>query len=87
MKAHNSEVGVFVRVRPTANFAQDLIECLPDGQVTGFNATIKIQLNRKIADFVFLNFKNKIKIKLIYLCPAGIILLSKPLMRLKLVNW
>ncbi|XP_045913222.1 kinesin-like protein KIF9 isoform X3 [Micropterus dolomieu] len=32
MKAHNSEVGVFVRVRPTANFAQDLIECLPDGQ-------------------------------------------------------
>lgn len=34
MKAHSSEVGVFVRIRPTANFAQDLIECLPDGQVT-----------------------------------------------------
>ncbi|XP_070784645.1 kinesin-like protein KIF9 [Enoplosus armatus] len=32
MKAHSSEVGVFVRVRPTANFAQDFIECLPDGQ-------------------------------------------------------
>ncbi|XP_071777619.2 kinesin-like protein KIF9 [Centroberyx gerrardi] len=32
MKAHSSEVGVFVRIRPTANFAQRLIECLPDGQ-------------------------------------------------------
>lgn len=34
MKAHSGEVGVFVRIRPTANFAQDLIQCLPDGQVT-----------------------------------------------------
>ncbi|KAI3355381.1 hypothetical protein L3Q82_018225, partial [Scortum barcoo] len=32
MKAHSGEVGVFVRFRPTANFAQHLIECLPDGQ-------------------------------------------------------
>ncbi|XP_030254708.1 kinesin-like protein KIF9 [Sparus aurata] len=32
MKAHSGEVGVFVRIRPTANFAQDLIQCLPDGQ-------------------------------------------------------
>ncbi|KAM7369743.1 hypothetical protein PAMP_011043 [Pampus punctatissimus] len=32
MKAHSSEVEVFVRIRPTANFARDLIECLPDGQ-------------------------------------------------------
>ncbi|XP_041817732.1 kinesin-like protein KIF9 [Chelmon rostratus] len=32
MKPHNREVGVFVRIKPTANFAQDLIECLPDGQ-------------------------------------------------------
>lgn len=34
MKAHSGEVGVFVRIRPTANFSPDLIECLPDGQVT-----------------------------------------------------
>ncbi|KAM3593188.1 uncharacterized protein V6R79_007450 [Siganus canaliculatus] len=26
------EVGVFVRIRPTTNFAQNLIQCLPDGQ-------------------------------------------------------
>ncbi|XP_056219631.1 kinesin-like protein KIF9 isoform X2 [Seriola aureovittata] len=32
MKAHSSDVVVFVRIRPTANFAQGLIECLPDGQ-------------------------------------------------------
>ncbi|XP_026148288.1 kinesin-like protein KIF9 isoform X2 [Mastacembelus armatus] len=32
MKAHSSEVGVFVRIRPTANFAVGLIECLPGGQ-------------------------------------------------------
>ncbi|XP_073343995.1 kinesin-like protein KIF9 [Pagrus major] len=32
MKAHSGEVGVFVRIRPTANFAQDLLQCLPDGQ-------------------------------------------------------
>ncbi|XP_029979712.1 kinesin-like protein KIF9 [Sphaeramia orbicularis] len=32
MKAGNGEVEVFVRIRPTANFARDLIECLPDGQ-------------------------------------------------------
>nr|XP_040023361.1 kinesin-like protein KIF9 isoform X1 [Gasterosteus aculeatus aculeatus]XP_040023362.1 kinesin-like protein KIF9 isoform X1 [Gasterosteus aculeatus aculeatus] len=32
MKAHSGEVGVFVRIRPTANFSPDLIECLPDGQ-------------------------------------------------------
>ncbi|KAM8823482.1 kinesin-like protein KIF9 isoform 2-T2 [Spinachia spinachia] len=34
MKSHSGEVGVFVRIRPTANFSPDLIECLPDGQVT-----------------------------------------------------
>ncbi|KAF3836312.1 hypothetical protein F7725_028870 [Dissostichus mawsoni] len=33
MKAHSGEVGVFVRIRPTANFSQDIIECLPDGQI------------------------------------------------------
>ncbi|XP_071340945.1 kinesin-like protein KIF9 [Trachinotus anak] len=32
MKAHSRDVGVFVRIRPTANFAQGLIECLPDGK-------------------------------------------------------
>ncbi|XP_034428251.1 kinesin-like protein KIF9 isoform X2 [Hippoglossus hippoglossus] len=32
MKAHSGNVGVFVRIRPTANFAQGLVECLPDGQ-------------------------------------------------------
>uniref|UniRef100_A0A3B4YSC5 Kinesin motor domain-containing protein n=1 Tax=Seriola lalandi dorsalis TaxID=1841481 RepID=A0A3B4YSC5_SERLL len=33
MKAHSSDVVVFVRIRPTANFAQGLIECLPDGKL------------------------------------------------------
>uniref|UniRef100_A0A4W6DUM4 Kinesin motor domain-containing protein n=1 Tax=Lates calcarifer TaxID=8187 RepID=A0A4W6DUM4_LATCA len=33
MKAHSGDVAVFVRIRPTANFAQDLIECLPDGKL------------------------------------------------------
>ncbi|XP_054479156.1 kinesin-like protein KIF9 [Anoplopoma fimbria] len=34
MRSHSSsrEVGVFVRIRPTANFSQDVIECVPDGQ-------------------------------------------------------
>ncbi|KAM9337165.1 kinesin-like protein KIF9 [Symphorus nematophorus] len=32
MKAHSSEVAAFVRIRPTANFAQDLVQCLPDGK-------------------------------------------------------
>ncbi|XP_040921443.1 kinesin-like protein KIF9 [Toxotes jaculatrix] len=32
MKAHGSDVGVFVRIRPTNSFAQGFIECLPDGQ-------------------------------------------------------
>ncbi|XP_039982541.1 kinesin-like protein KIF9 [Xiphias gladius] len=32
MKADSSNVCVFVRIRPTANFAQGLIECLLDGQ-------------------------------------------------------
>ncbi|XP_074478278.1 kinesin-like protein KIF9 isoform X1 [Sebastes fasciatus] len=32
MKAPSSEVGVFVRIRPTADFSQHIIECLPDGQ-------------------------------------------------------
>ncbi|XP_047423970.1 kinesin-like protein KIF9 [Mugil cephalus] len=32
MRGPSGEVGVFVRIRPTANFAQDLIQCLPDGQ-------------------------------------------------------
>ncbi|KAG7231205.1 hypothetical protein INR49_012036, partial [Caranx melampygus] len=32
MRAHGRDVVVFVRIRPTANFAQGLIECLPDGQ-------------------------------------------------------
>ncbi|XP_059182593.1 kinesin-like protein KIF9 isoform X2 [Centropristis striata] len=37
MKSHSSEVGVFVRIRPTANFSQDLIECLPDGQTVNIH--------------------------------------------------
>ncbi|XP_060920514.1 kinesin-like protein KIF9 [Labrus mixtus] len=37
MKAHSSEVGVFVRIRPTANFSKDLIECLPDGQTVNIH--------------------------------------------------
>ncbi|KAJ8375026.1 hypothetical protein SKAU_G00056060 [Synaphobranchus kaupii] len=32
MNTHGSEVKVFGRTRPTANFAQDLIEYVPDGQ-------------------------------------------------------
>lgn len=40
MKAHSGEVGVFVRIRPTANFAQQLIECLPDGQVTSSTSSL-----------------------------------------------
>ncbi|XP_070842449.1 kinesin-like protein KIF9 [Chaetodon trifascialis] len=32
MKPHSREVEVFVRIKPTSNFAQDHIECLPDGQ-------------------------------------------------------
>lgn len=34
MKVLGSEVGVFVRIRPSAHVAPDLIECLPDGQVS-----------------------------------------------------
>ncbi|XP_068612167.1 uncharacterized protein [Brachionichthys hirsutus] len=34
MEAHTGEVGVFVRIRPTANFPHNLIECLPDGQLS-----------------------------------------------------
>ncbi|XP_074550027.1 kinesin-like protein KIF9 isoform X2 [Halichoeres trimaculatus] len=37
MKAQSSGVEVFVRIRPTANFAQDLIECLPDGQTVNIH--------------------------------------------------
>ncbi|XP_010780977.1 kinesin-like protein KIF9 isoform X2 [Notothenia coriiceps] len=37
MKAHSGEVGVFVRIRPTANFSQDIIECLPDGQTVNIH--------------------------------------------------
>ncbi|KAF3703731.1 Kinesin-like protein KIF9 [Channa argus] len=32
MKAHSGQVAVFVRFRPTPNFAHSLIECLPDGK-------------------------------------------------------
>ena len=34
MRAGGNGVSVFVRTRPTAKFAQDLIEYLPDGQVS-----------------------------------------------------
>ncbi|KAK5849888.1 hypothetical protein PBY51_014187 [Eleginops maclovinus] len=37
MKAHSGEVGVFVRIRPTANFSRDIIECLPDGQTVNIH--------------------------------------------------
>ncbi|XP_033964587.1 kinesin-like protein KIF9 isoform X2 [Pseudochaenichthys georgianus] len=37
MKAHSGEVGVYVRIRPTANFSQDIIECLPDGQTVNIH--------------------------------------------------
>lgn len=33
MSAHGSEVKVYVRIRPTACFAEELIEYLPDKQV------------------------------------------------------
>ncbi|XP_060950278.1 kinesin-like protein KIF9 [Limanda limanda] len=49
MKTHSGNVGVFVRIRPTANFAQGLMECLPDGQ------TVNIYHRRdskKTADFI-----------------------------------
>lgn len=36
MKTQSSNVGVFVRIRPTANFSPDVVECLPDGQVAFF---------------------------------------------------
>uniref|UniRef100_A0A665TAC1 Kinesin motor domain-containing protein n=1 Tax=Echeneis naucrates TaxID=173247 RepID=A0A665TAC1_ECHNA len=32
MKAHSGEAVVFVRIRPTDNFASGLIECPPDGK-------------------------------------------------------
>ncbi|XP_031705698.1 kinesin-like protein KIF9 [Anarrhichthys ocellatus] len=37
MEAHSSLVRVFVRVRPTANFSHDVIECLPDGQTVNIH--------------------------------------------------
>ncbi|XP_035268628.1 kinesin-like protein KIF9 [Anguilla anguilla] len=40
MNTHGSEVKVFARTRPTANFAQDLIEYLPDGQ------TVNVRLKK-----------------------------------------
>ncbi|XP_068604371.1 kinesin-like protein KIF9 [Brachionichthys hirsutus] len=39
MEAHTGEVGVFVRIRPTANFPHNLIECLPDGQTVNIHHT------------------------------------------------
>lgn len=43
MKAHGSEVGVFVRIKPSA---QDLIECLPDGQVSKtLSSSARTELN------------------------------------------
>ncbi|GAA6215150.1 kinesin-like protein KIF9 [Lates japonicus] len=50
MKAHSGDVAVFVRIRPTANFAQDLIECLPDGQTVNIyhrRDSRKLQDSRK----------------------------------------
>ncbi|XP_061096153.1 kinesin-like protein KIF9 [Conger conger] len=41
MNTHGSEVKVFCRTRPTANFAQDLIEYLPDGQ------TVNVHLKKE----------------------------------------
>ncbi|KAK9527581.1 hypothetical protein VZT92_014130 [Zoarces viviparus] len=37
MEAHSSVVRVFVRIRPTANFSHDVIECLPDGQTVNIH--------------------------------------------------
>ncbi|XP_034562174.1 kinesin-like protein KIF9 isoform X2 [Notolabrus celidotus] len=37
MKAQSREVQVFVRIRPTASFDTDLIECLPDGQTVNIH--------------------------------------------------
>ncbi|KAL4635474.1 kinesin-like protein KIF9 [Arapaima gigas] len=42
MSAHGSDVKVFVRTRPTANFATDLIEYSPDGQ------TVNIYLRKDL---------------------------------------
>ncbi|TKS87572.1 Kinesin-like protein KIF9 [Collichthys lucidus] len=50
MKTHSREVQVFVRIRPTANFARDLIECLPDGQTVNIyhrKNSKKLQDSRK----------------------------------------
>lgn len=33
MSSQGSPVKVYIRIRPTANFAHELIECLPDQQV------------------------------------------------------
>ncbi|TNN60531.1 Kinesin-like protein KIF9 [Liparis tanakae] len=37
MKTQSSNVGVFVRIRPTANFSPDVVECLPDGQTVNIH--------------------------------------------------
>uniref|UniRef100_A0A3B3SJX9 Kinesin-like protein n=1 Tax=Paramormyrops kingsleyae TaxID=1676925 RepID=A0A3B3SJX9_9TELE len=37
MSAHVSDVKVFIRTRPTANFAKDLIQYLPDGQTVNIH--------------------------------------------------
>lgn len=33
MSSHGSPVKVYIRIRPTASFAHELINCLPDQQV------------------------------------------------------
>ncbi|XP_068438196.1 kinesin-like protein KIF9 isoform X2 [Clinocottus analis] len=40
MKAHSSEVEVFVRIRPTADFSRgrQVVECLPDGQTLNIHS-------------------------------------------------
>ncbi|KAJ8418761.1 hypothetical protein AAFF_G00002600 [Aldrovandia affinis] len=48
MSTHGSAVKVFGRTRPTANFAQDLIEYLPDGQTV--NVHLKKDLSKGIVN-------------------------------------
>uniref|UniRef100_A0A8C9S9F9 Kinesin-like protein n=1 Tax=Scleropages formosus TaxID=113540 RepID=A0A8C9S9F9_SCLFO len=51
MSVHGSDVKVFVRTRPTAHFATDLIEYLPDGQVS--ISSLKAAVNNQLFSWSF----------------------------------
>ncbi|XP_018620911.1 kinesin-like protein KIF9 [Scleropages formosus] len=56
MSVHGSDVKVFVRTRPTAHFATDLIEYLPDGQTINIHLkkdTRKAAVNNQLFSWSF----------------------------------